>query len=74
MRVAWSRDLGGRLPVDPRDDRGARGGSAASSRTLGCDDRRRRPDLRDADEFFHIFRAWDFELDYGELLDTVLRT
>jgi amidase len=28
------------------------------------------PDLRDADEIFHVLRAWNFELSHGELLKT----
>jgi amidase len=67
-RVAWSRDLGG-LPVDPRTTavlESQRGVFA----DLGMELIDAEPDLRDADEIFHLFRAWDFELDYGELLDT----
>jgi amidase len=67
VRIAWSRDLGG-LPVDPRTTavlESQRGVFA----DLGIEVIDAEPDLRDADEIFHIFRAWDFELDYGELLD-----
>jgi amidase len=67
IRVAWSRDLGG-LPVDPRTT-----AVLESQRTvfadLGIDLVEAEPDLSGADEVFHIFRAWDFELSYGDLLD-----
>jgi amidase len=67
IRVAWSRDLGG-LPVDPRTTAvlEARRGVFAD---LGIDLVEAEPDLSGADEVFHIFRAWDFELSYGDLLD-----
>jgi amidase len=67
IRVAWSRDLGG-LPVDPRTT-----AVLEAQRTvltdLGVDLVEAEPDLSGADEVFHIFRAWDFELSYGDLLD-----
>jgi amidase len=66
-RVAWSRDLGG-LPVDPHTTavlESQRGVFA----DLGIDLVEAEPDLSGADEVFHIFRAWDFELSYGDLLD-----
>jgi amidase len=67
IRVAWSRDLGG-LPVDPRTT-----AVLESQRTvfadLGIDLVEAEPDLSGADEVFHIFRAWDFEVSYGDLLD-----
>ena len=53
--------------------RGAVGGFAAacasSSHALGCALDEATPDLADADEIFHTLRAWQFELDYGQLLD-----
>jgi amidase len=68
MRVAWSRDLGG-LPVDPRTTAvlEAQRGVFAD---LGIELVEAEPDLTGADEVFHILRAWDFEISYGELLDT----
>jgi amidase len=68
VRVAWSRDLGG-LPVDPRTTavlESQRGVFA----DLGIDVVEAEPDLRGADDVFHIFRAWDFESSYGDLYDT----
>jgi amidase len=67
VRVAWSRNLGD-LPVDPRTTavlESQRGVFA----DLGIDLVEAEPDLTGADEVFHVFRAWDFELSYGELLD-----
>jgi amidase len=68
VRVAWSRDLGG-LPVDPRT-------TAVLERQrdvftgLGVEVVDAEPDLTDADEVFHVFRAWAFELGHGEEYDT----
>ncbi len=67
VRVAWSRDLGG-LPFDPRvtaafdDCRGI-------FEDLGCVVEETVPDFSDADEVFKAWRAWQFELSYGRLLD-----
>jgi amidase len=67
VRVAWSRDLGG-LPVDPRTT-----AVLESQRDvfadLGVELIEAEPDLSDADEVFHVYRAWDYELGYGDLLD-----
>jgi amidase len=67
-RVAWSRNLGD-LPVDPRTTAvlESRRGVFAD---LGIELVEAEPDLSGADEVFHILRAWDFEVGYGELLDT----
>jgi amidase len=67
MRVAWSRDLGG-LPVDPRTTAvlEAQRGVFAD---LGIEVIDAEPDLRDADEIFHIYRAWNFESGHGAELD-----
>jgi amidase len=67
VRAAWSRDLGG-LPVDLRTTtvlESVRGAFV----DLGVELADAEPDLRDADEVFEVFRAWDFELSYGSLLD-----
>ncbi len=66
VRIAWSRDLGG-LPVDPRIS------VVLESRRrvfeeLGCIVEEAEPDFTDADEIFKVWRAWRFELRYGELL------
>jgi amidase len=68
VRVAWSRNLGG-LPVDPRTTavlESQRGVFA----DLGIELVEDEPDLRDADEVFHILRAWEFTNGHGEQLDS----
>ncbi len=67
VRVAWSRDLGG-LPVDPRTTAVLESQRVVFA-DLGVELIEAEPDLSDADEVFHIYRAWDFELGYGDLLD-----
>jgi amidase len=68
VRIAWSRDLGG-LPVDPRVT-----AVIDKQRTvfsmLGGIVEDVQPDLRDADETFRVWRAWLFELGFGEMLRT----
>ena len=68
LRVAWSANLGG-LPVDPRVtevlDSGRRVLQALGAQVEDAD-----PDLTDADEVFRVLRAWNFELTYGQLLET----
>lgn len=68
VRVAWSRDLGG-LPVDPRTT-AVLDSQRDVFADLGVDLVKAEPDLRGADEVFHVFRAWDFESSYGDLYDT----
>jgi len=58
VRIAWSPDLGG-LPVDARVTQ-----VLASKRhvfaDLGCALDEATPDFTDADEIFHVLRAWSF--------------
>ncbi|MEJ2165185.1 MAG: amidase [Desulfobacterales bacterium] len=66
VRIAWSKDLG-ELPVDPRVTQ------ALESRRrvfedLGCIVEEAHPDFSDADEIFKVWRAWNFELEFAELL------
>lgn len=68
VRMAWSRDLGG-LPVDPRVTAVIEGQRHVFE-NLGCVVEDAEPDFTDADEVFKIWRAWSFELNYGELLET----
>jgi amidase len=66
VRVALTTGLG-RYPVDPevaaivRAQRGA-------LESLGCVVEEAHPDVRDADEIFHILRAWKFAQDHGDEL------
>jgi amidase len=68
VKVAWSMDLGG-VPVDTRtvDTIEKQRGVFES---LGCILEERFPDMSGADEAFKTWRAWVFELQYGELLKT----
>ena len=68
VRIAWSRDLGG-LPVDPRVTAAIEKQRNIFS-SLGCNVEEAQPDLRDADEAFRVWRAWLFELGFGEMLRT----
>jgi amidase len=68
VRVAWSRDLGG-LPVDPRTTTVLEHQRDVFT-GLGVEVVDAEPDLSGADEVFHVFRAWAFELGHGEEYDT----
>jgi amidase len=68
LRVAFSLDLGG-LPLDPRVAE-----VIAAQREvfvgLGCDVDDAAPDLSDADLAFEAYRAWDFEANLGDLMES----
>lgn len=68
LRVAWSPDLGGLVPVDA-DVAQALHGVPGVLRNLGCHVDEDCPDLRGADEVFRTHRAHLFELSLGALLD-----
>lgn len=68
IRIAWSRDLGG-LQVDAEVTRVLEAHRTVF-KELGCSVVDTDPDLRDADEIFQVMRAWNFELSYGELLES----
>ena len=66
VKIAWSQDLG-EFPVDPRVTK------ILESRRrvfedLGCIVEEAQPNFSDADEIFKVWRAWNFELQYAELL------
>jgi amidase len=67
VRIAWSPDLGG-LPVETAVtqvlDR-----HRTTLESLGCVSLDGHPDLRDADEIFITWRAWYYELAFGQVLD-----
>lgn len=67
VRVAWSRDLGG-LPVDPRVT-AVLDGQRGVFGSLGCIVENAEPDFTGADEVFKAWRAWYYELAFGELLE-----
>jgi amidase len=68
MRVAWTPDFGGLLPVEPAVIDALRPQlthfeSIGATVELAC------PDLADADHVFRILRAFNLEMARGELLD-----
>jgi amidase len=66
--IAWCPDLGGSFPLDPRIDTVLER-QRATFVALGCEVRDAAPAMAGADEAFKAFRAWGFELGYGDLLD-----
>jgi amidase len=68
LRVAWSADLGGAVPVDA-EVRDALRPAVEVFASLGCEVEEACPDLSGADEVFLVQRAWQMELAYGSLLD-----
>jgi len=68
VKVAWSMDLGG-LPVDTRIVETIEAQRSVFE-SFGCVLEEKFPDLSGADEAFMVWRAWLFELMYGELLKT----
>ncbi|MGH3435729.1 MAG: amidase, partial [Sciscionella sp.] len=68
-RVAWSPDLGGRLPVDPAVTAVLEPAVKVYA-DLGCTVELDCPDLSGADEVFRTLRAWQFLHAYGPLLDS----
>jgi len=66
VRIAWSMDLDG-LPVDP-EVTAAIDAQRHTFEGLGCITDEASPDFSDADEIFHVWRAWHYELMFGELL------
>jgi amidase len=68
LRVAWSPDLGGTVPVEPAVTRVVET-AVRSFSDLGCHVEQVCPDFSDAEEIFRTLRAWQFELTFGPLLD-----
>ncbi|MDC1310963.1 amidase [Burkholderiales bacterium] len=66
VRVAWSRTLGG-LPVDDEVLKVIEG-AVRGLEGLGCIVEEVDPDLKEADEVFHVLRAWHMESSLGDLL------
>jgi amidase len=67
LRVAWAPDLGGRVPVDPAISE-TLAASLGVFTDLGAGVEEDCPDLTDADEVFGVLRAWQFEMNYGDLV------
>jgi amidase len=68
LRVAWSTDFGGALPVEPEAAATVRDGAAVFDR-LGCEVVQDCPDFSGTDEIFGVLRAWSLELSLGRFLD-----
>ncbi|HEV2782798.1 MAG TPA: amidase [Actinophytocola sp.] len=68
LRVAWTPDLGGTVPVDP-DVAAVLADLPTVLSGLGCRVEPDGPDLSGGDEVFRTLRAWQFELILGELYD-----
>ncbi|MFG2650483.1 amidase [Streptomyces sp. NPDC048436] len=69
LRIAWSPDLGGAVPVD-REVTDVLAPAVRVFADLGCAVEEACPDLSGADDVFRTFRAWQFHLGLGALLDT----
>jgi amidase len=67
LRIAWTPDLGGRVPVDPAITEVLMA-QLGVFRDLGATVEEDCPDLRGADEVFGVLRAWLFEASYGDLV------
>jgi amidase len=66
VKIAWSKDLG-ELPVDSRVTQVLENQRHVFE-DLGCTVEEGQPDFSDADEIFKVWRAWSFELQFGELM------
>ncbi|MEV8317747.1 amidase [Streptomyces sp. NPDC059900] len=69
LRIAWSPDLGGAVPVD-REVTDVLAPAVMAFAGLGCTVEEACPDLSGADEVFRTFRAWQFHLALGSLTRT----
>jgi amidase len=69
LRVAWSSDLGGAVPVDP-EVRAVVSAQAVVFEQLGCIVEEICLDFAGADEVFRTLRAINFEAGLGELRDS----
>ncbi|WP_431801030.1 amidase [Halobacillus andaensis] len=68
LRIAWSADLGGAFPIDSEIRSNIEEQMKVFS-DLGCQVEEASPELPEADEVFHIFRAWEFEMSHKELFE-----
>lgn len=69
LRVAWSADFAGTVPVDEPVADVVRAAARTFS-DMGCVVEEACPDFSGADEVFRTLRAWIFEVRFGPLLDT----
>ncbi|MFC4049153.1 amidase [Actinomadura syzygii] len=68
LRVAWSPDFGGTVPVDSAVT-GVLEPAVKVFEELGCAVEEACPDLSGADEVFRTLRAWHWDVALGPLLD-----
>ncbi|MGA2825819.1 MAG: amidase [Streptosporangiaceae bacterium] len=68
LRVAWSPDLGGAVPIEP-EVAAVVHDAAQVLAALGAQVTERSPDFAGADEAFRTLRAWQFEVMFGTMLD-----
>ncbi|WP_413115743.1 amidase [Streptomyces sp. CY1] len=68
LRVGWSPDLGGLVPVEP-EVAAAVESAVEVFDDLGCVVERACPDLTEAEEVFRTLRASMFEVAFGTLMD-----
>lgn len=68
LRVAWSPDLGGTVPVDPAVT-AVLEPAVKVFEELGCAVEEACPDLSGADEVFRTLRAWHWDIALRPLLD-----
>ncbi|MPZ60516.1 MAG: amidase [Propionibacteriales bacterium] len=68
LRVAWSADFGGALPVEDEVVRALEPQLRAFS-GLGCKVEEACPDFSGAEEVFRTLRAWQFEMALGGVVD-----
>jgi amidase len=68
LRVAWSADFAGAIPVD-EPVAGVVRDAARIFSELGCAVEEACPDFTGADEVFRTLRSWQFEIRFGPLLD-----
>ncbi|GGC77225.1 amidase [Thalassobacillus devorans] len=68
LRIAWSADFGGALPVESDVKRNVEAQMNYFTE-LGCHVEEACPDLTEAEEVFHVFRAWEIEMSYSELFE-----
>jgi amidase len=69
LRVAWSSDLGGVVPVEPAVAEVVEA-AAKTFAGMGCAVERACPDFSGAEEVFRTLRAWQFEATFGPILDS----
>lgn len=68
LRIAFSPDLGGIVPVDPEVKEVFKK-QVKVFEDLGYSVEEASPDFADAEDIFRVLRAWEFEMTYSELFD-----